>query len=462
MVSWTCFEDILTLAQDLRYQDVTLVCNKESLTYNSVILASLSPVIRNALSNVPFTDFDENITIIFEDIDIEGIRQLIYSIVHRTEEIIMCKTVFDFLGQLKVEVESDIKPKNNFKEETLFNNYNYDSEENKDRHHELQSKPITYVEGSENLDDLIDECDPLSESEIETHQDSKSGLGEIQIEINKPKTGNIQKPCPNCGKKFHPASLTRHMRQCMGIKLKENGRSQMKKTYICEMCSYTTYLPGNFKRHLRIVHRDKTGFKKCEKCKLLMNEAEYEGHKCVMFPCEICGKEYGTQWYRDFHIESVHGKTNYHACETCGKLVSKGGMKYHVERFHLPNKKTPCHLCGKVFRSDYQLKRHIRDHSREKELCTICNKEVNSLHRHMKAVHTKEEDKKYQCQDCGRGFLSMHNLKTHQMNIHIKSRPYKCRYGCTFAYNDPSNRDAHERKKHGKKFEEEDKDESDS
>ena len=38
------------------------------------------------------------------------------------------------------------------------------------------------------------------------------------------------------------------------------------------------------------------------------------------------------------------------------------------------------------------------------------------------------------------------------MNAHLKLRPYKCRYGCEFAYNDHSNRNAHERKTHGKLF----------
>ena len=35
------------------------------------------------------------------------------------------------------------------------------------------------------------------------------------------------------------------------------------------------------------------------------------------------------------------------------------------------------------------------------------------------------------------------------MNVHIKARPYTCRYGCGAAYNDSSNRGHHERKKHG-------------
>jgi len=58
----------------------------------------------------------------------------------------------------------------------------------------------------------------------------------------------------------------------------------------------------------------------------------------------------------------------------------------------------------------------------------------------------------FQCQDCGKGFMAPHKLEIHRMNIHLKLRPYKCRYGCAFSYNDSSNRNAHEKKTHGKLF----------
>ena len=44
------------------------------------------------------------------------------------------------------------------------------------------------------------------------------------------------------------------------------------------------------------------------------------------------------------------------------------------------------------------------------------------------------------------------NIEKHKMNVHIKARPFNCRYGCAFAYNDYSNRNAHEHKKHGGLF----------
>ena len=71
---------------------------------------------------------------------------------------------------------------------------------------------------------------------------------------------------------------------------------------------------------------------------------------------------------------------------------------------------------------------------------------------HMASVHTPDHMKKFQCQDCGKGFTSSTGLERHRMNVHLKLRPYECRYGCEFRYNDFNNRNAHEKKTHGKLF----------
>ena len=112
----------------------------------------------------------------------------------------------------------------------------------------------------------------------------------------------------------------------------------------------------------------------------------------------------------------------------------------------------PCQICGAEFTSTYY-KSHLKTHD-EKTVCNICNKEVSKtgLKEHMRRMHTKDEEKMFQCPDCGKGFTKLYALDKHKMNVHLKLRPYKCRYGCTFAYNDISNRNAHERKTHGGLF----------
>ena len=89
---------------------------------------------------------------------------------------------------------------------------------------------------------------------------------------------------------------------------------------------------------------------------------------------------------------------------------------------------------------------------KEKTPCPECNTLVKDLNRHISIAHTSDENKKIQCQDCGKGFLTKSQLENHRMNVHLKQRPYQCRYGCDIAYNDTSNRRAHEKKIHGKLF----------
>ena len=68
------------------------------------------------------------------------------------------------------------------------------------------------------------------------------------------------------------------------------------------------------------------------------------------------------------------------------------------------------------------------------------------------SVHTKDEEKEFQCDQCDKGFITKKYLERHKISVHLKTKPYNCRYGCVFSYNDMANRNAHERKTHGSLF----------
>ena len=75
---------------------------------------------------------------------------------------------------------------------------------------------------------------------------------------------------------------------------------------------------------------------------------------------------------------------------------------------------------------------------------------VRNLDYHIKVMHTDDKDKRFQCIDCGKGFIYKDSLEKHKMNVHLKLRPYICRYdGCDVSYNDASNRNQHEKRVHG-------------
>merc|ERR1712126_319616 len=110
-----------------------------------------------------------------------------------------------------------------------------------------------------------------------------------------------------------------------------------------------------------------------------------------------------------------------------------------------------CHLCDFKCAEKAGLKKHMQSHE-EKKPCPKCGERVRCLQQHIESVHTPDEMKKFQCQDCGKGFISALKVEKHRMNVHLKLRPYNCRYGCNVSYNDTSNRNQHEKKTHGKIF----------
>ena len=80
--------------------------------------------------------------------------------------------------------------------------------------------------------------------------------------------------------------------------------------------------------------------------------------------------------------------------------------------------------------------------------CEICGGLFMQLVYHMKISHITCNEQKCNFGDCEKGFVDMDHLKNHNMNVHIKRKPYQCRY----CYNDISNKSAHERCGYGQLF----------
>ena len=242
--------------------------------------------------------------------------------------------------------------------------------------------------------------------------------------------------CPKCGKALHEVSLKRHLEMCESRRKQKQEKLQKKEIkskpneiYKCEKCSYQTNKKGFFDRHLRLVHFDEIGFKQCEKCNAVIVEAEFEDHTCVLLPCDICGKGFCSQRSLEIHMDSIHDNKGLSTCETCGKLVRIGQMKVHMES-HLPDQDLPCHICGKKLRSESSLRRHLHRHTIGKTVCTKCGKSVNNLKKHMMVAHTKDEDKKFPCPSCGKGFIDQHYLKAHELQVHNKTHFPEQEYPC--------------------------------
>ena len=166
--------------------------------------------------------------------------------------------------------------------------------------------------------------------------------------------------------------------------------------------------------------------------------------------CRKCYKCFATELL-DEHLMTCDPKV---ICNICGQSLSdKSALAQHIERIHKAKEfQYVCEICSKCFAFKGNLSKHMKTVHIEMSTCPECGARVRSLNRHRMTTHTPDELKKFQCQDCGKGFIEKKALEEHRMSLHLKLRPYNCRYGCDIAYNDMSNRNQHEKKKHGKLF----------
>jgi KRAB domain-containing zinc finger protein len=177
-------------------------------------------------------------------------------------------------------------------------------------------------------------------------------------------------------------------------------------------------------RHIKTVH---WGWKGCDQCVKAFEKVEalaaHEKKHTLTFMCDQC----------EFVANCVDNLTN------------------HSQRSH-PAKPAPapCQDCGKCLPTEAAMKIHIKM-VHTSAVCPVCGvtKNIKSLKFHMEQTHVDDSEKRFHCEDCGKGFMTKQSFDSHRMNNHIKERPYICRHGCEKRYNDRSNRIAHEKRRHG-------------
>ena len=224
--------------------------------------------------------------------------------------------------------------------------------------------------------------------------------------------------CPDCEyTSYKSNNVIRHF-----------SRSHNNTIETCDVCGHVCKSKIGLQQHFREKHYAPEGETKCEQCLKCFPNENFDGHLCEVakYICNVCGQAYKCKYSLKKHIQVVH------------------------EKVVLP-KPFICHQCDFCAENKTYLKSHMKTHE-EKKPCPLCGVKVRHLKRHMDISHTTDEMKKHQCQDCGKGFTDLGSLNTHRMNVHLKLKPYQCRYGCDISYNDISNRNQHEKKTHGKLF----------
>ena len=286
---------------------------------------------------------------------------------------------------------------------------------------------------------------------------------QTEFENHKRKVHGERVSCPDCGKMLLKIKLNQHIKQVHGPK-----------DYVyCNECGKKFCDKYQLKKHIETIH---DGIKRVS------------SHNKLAMECDKacnCNIKFSSMKEKIEHCKLVH--LGYEQCVICLKIILKDRVMNHVcdpnwkkkqkkrdrepqvcdvcsETFNSYSalwyhrtikhkaEKVSCEKCGKVFDSYIYLADHVKYVHAEKKACKLCGAVVKHLDDHMLNVHTEDSKKSRQCQYCGKGFLDQQKLDRHVMSMHLKLKPYKCRYGCDIAYNDYSNRNHHERKKHGGLF----------
>ena len=185
---------------------------------------------------------------------------------------------------------------------------------------------------------------------------------------------------------------------------KKRGR---KKKENCS-CDIIFKNPSARKKHFEKYHSPFP----CDKCSLTFkSESELVHHK--KFP-------------KDRHDQDYMSTT----CFTCGaKFKLYRFLKDHKKSVHEIGEKRKCELCPEWVAN---LKKHLRKCHTEIKVCDICEKPVKSLENHKLTMHGSDEDKKYKCEQCGKGFILRDKLVAHAV-VHSNEKPFKCKFSCGYA-----------------------------
>ena len=286
------------------------------------------------------------------------------------------------------------------------------------------------------------------------------GTEKIEWKLVKPnEDGKIS--CHDCSETF--LSMWNAINHHKNLHTKENK-------YICKVCDKSFTVKDYLKLHIYEAHtlpktidnasgnnlewkivtpneNDRITCLDCTGTFTNMNSAR-EHHKLVHmlennYVCEVCDKKFRVEDYLRLHVQSVH---------MLPKIVNNGLTKKLEWKIVQPNEdgKFNCLECEQIFSSISNARIHHKDlHMRQnKHICKVCSKSYefedylvgHTLSSHMlpkiidenvtKTLEWKKvepnSDGRIKCLDCEKTFPSMHSVRVHHKEIHMKEKKYVC------------------------------------
>jgi KRAB domain-containing zinc finger protein len=231
---------------------------------------------------------------------------------------------------------------------------------------------------------------------------------------------HVYKICEFCHKLVNCTHIVAHIRQAHNTQ----------RPHHCEICKKAFKSKRTLKNHCQNVHFKKHTCEICEKkfkSRSQLNDHKLRHHgsgQVQRFKCSFCSIIKLSQKTLNMHVKSMHadGKVKEFVCDYDGKvLLNKQLLYQHM----LSHKSTmTCHICQKIIkvRSKYD---HMKLHTiKEKQInCQLCPKMFRT-EENLKS-HMRNHDRRFGCETCGKTFGFEHNLKTH-MVVHADIRPFEC------------------------------------
>jgi len=227
----------------------------------------------------------------------------------------------------------------------------------------------------------------------------------------------------------------------------------------CSFCNRSFPEKKLIFRHLNVFHHSEI--------KSTSDFKETNPNQHQVFDCKnrICRKIYGikreSEWCREcIELSKLPKKPRrlkkvtkqvlkpqhaYKICPECG--LSVFDLKSHLNIKHYGEKQI-CSQCNKELPCLSSLQEHIK-RVHEKVPCPQCGEmfAITLMKRHTESKHTPNNQKKHQCEICGKGFAAKQNFEDHK-NIHTGEKPYKCKQ-CTTSFASKANLLMHERSHRG-------------
>ncbi|XP_050068700.1 zinc finger protein 728-like [Anopheles maculipalpis] len=222
----------------------------------------------------------------------------------------------------------------------------------------------------------------------------------------------------------------------------------------CPKCDKKCHTPGMFVSHME-THDDPEK-NKCDICGKLNDcnislKKHMRTHQSLLeenlpYPCSLCKRKFETEDLRAKHeklhvpkpyIQKERGPDqevlDFYKCIVCDiceeespdstSFDNLSELRAHMVKEHNKSMYVRCPVCSTRQANRQQVITHIDMHNNpEKYRCEVCKEVHQNLHHHMIKAHTPNTalpaDEKHKCEQCGRTFNFIANLKMHIDCVH--------------------------------------------